>query len=214
MSNPFVEEITRQVAEATGAASEELAALIEIPPNPEMGDYALPCFVFAKTLRKAPNQIAQELVERVKTGDRISEVRAAGPYLNFYVSQASFAGEVLSEVLASGRDYGRTDVGAGKTIAIDFSHPNIARPFGIHHLRSTVIGNALRNIFRALGYEVVGINHLGDWGSQFAKLIVAWKRWGEGELTEDAVTVQTLLDLYVQIHKEIDDDPAMEEEAR
>ncbi len=214
MPNPFVDEIVQQLAQASGVSSEDFVPLIEVPPNPDLGDYALPCFSLAKTLRKAPNQIALELAEQLKFGDRISEVRAAGPYINFFVHPSSFVEEVLSKVLAQSREFGRTDVGTGKTIVIDFSHPNVAKPFGIHHLRSTVIGNALRNIFRALGYEVVGVNHLGDWGSQFAKLIVAWKRWGEGELTEEAINIQSLLDLYVRIHEEIEDDPAVEEEAR
>ena len=121
--------------------------------------------------------------------------------------------ETLSAILEQGADYGRGDRGVGKTVVIDFSHPNIAKPFGIHHLRSTVIGNALRNIYRALGYEVVGVNHLGDWGSQFAKLILAWNYWGEGELTAD-ITIQKLLELYVRINEEIEDNPELEQEAR
>ena len=157
--------------------------------------------------------IAEELSAQIATGDRISEVRPAGPYLNFFVPKANLVAETLSAVLEQGADYGRGDRGAGKTVVIDFSHPNIAKPFGIHHLRSTVIGNALRNIYRALGYEVVGVNHLGDWGSQFAKLILAWNYWGEGELTAD-ITIQKLLELYVRINEEIEDNPELEQEAR
>ena len=211
--NAFVEAISQQVSDVTDLSPGNVADLLETPPNPEMGDYAFPCFTLAKSLRKAPNAIAEELASQVTTGDHISQVKAAGPYLNFFVSQSNFVSDTLGAVLAEGVDYGQRDEGAGKTILIDFSHPNIARPFGIHHLRSTVLGNALRNIFRKLGYEVVGINHLGDWGSQFAKLIVAWNRWGEGELTEESVTVQSLLSLYVKIHEEIENDPTVEEEA-
>jgi arginyl-tRNA synthetase len=210
--NPFVEEIAGKLGEATGMPPEELTGLIETPPDPEMGDYALPCFAMAKTLRKAPNQIAAELAEKMVPEGRLTEVRATGPYLNFFVSKEALAEETLKEVLAKGVDYGKSEVGSGRTIVIDFSHPNIAKPFGIHHLRSTVIGNAIRNIYRALGYEVVGVNHLGDWGSQFAKLILAWTRWGEGELTEE-ITIQELLDLYVRIHEEIEDNPEAEKEA-
>jgi len=119
----------------------------------------------------------------------------------------------LKRVAEQGQRYGASNIGAGKTVIIDFSHPNIAKPFGIHHLRSTVIGNALRHIYRALGYNVIGVNHLGDWGTQFGKLLAAWKRWGEGELTED-ISVATLLELYVRIHDEIENDPAVEDEAR
>lgn len=214
MANPYVEEITQQLAALTEMKAEDLANLIETPPRPEMGDYALPCFALAKKFRKAPNVIAKELVGQLEMGDRIADVKALGPYLNFFVSQGNFVKDVLEKVLTQGRAYGQSEEGSGKTIVIDFSHPNIAKPFGIHHLRSTMIGNALRHIFRALGYEVIGVNHLGDWGSQFAKLILAWKRWGEGELTEDAITIQTLLDLYVRIHEEIENDPSAEEEAR
>lgn len=212
MSNPFIEEIAQQVSDAAGMAPDALTDLVEVPPDPEMGDYALPCFALAKTLRKAPDRIAEELAQKVAPGERISRVWAVGPYLNFFVNRADFVQKTLSEILAKGRDYGQGEEGAGKTVVIDFSHPNIAKPFGIHHLRSTVIGNALRNLFRALGYTVVGINHLGDWGSQFAKLIVAWKRWGSGEFTED-ISIETLLELYVRIHEEIENDPDVESEA-
>ena len=213
MVNPFVEEIVLQVSKAAEMSSDEVRALIETPPRAEMGDYALPCFALAKVFRKAPNMIAEELSGQIATGDRISEVRVAGPYLNFFVPKANLVEETLSAILEQGADYGRGDRGVGKTVVIDFSHPNIAKPFGIHHLRSTVIGNALRNIYRALGYEVVGVNHLGDWGSQFAKLILAWNYWGEGELTAD-ITIQKLLELYVRINEEIEDNPELEQEAR
>ncbi len=212
MPNPFVEEISGLLADATGLPKGDLEGLIEVPPDPEMGDYAMPCFVLAKRLRKAPNQIASELVQKIPEAGRVTEVRATGPYVNFFVSKGVLAEETLKEALAKGTDYGKSEAGHGKTVVIDFSHPNIAKPFGIHHLRSTVIGNALRNVYRARGYEVVGVNHLGDWGSQFAKLILAWTRWGEGELTEE-ITIQELLELYVRIHDEIEDNPEAEKEA-
>ena len=213
MVHSFVEEIALQVSTATEMPADEVMALIETPPKPDLGDYALPCFALAKLLRKAPHLIARELAGQIATGGRISAVRPTGPYLNFFFSKSQLVAETLSAILDQGADYGRNDAGAGKTIVIDFSHPNIAKPFGIHHLRSTVIGNALRNIYRALGYEVVGVNHLGDWGSQFAKLILAWNYWGEGELTAD-ITIQKLLALYVRIHEEIEDNPELEREAR
>lgn len=209
----FVEEISARVAEAVGMPTDEVMALMETPPKPDLGDYALPCFALAKIFRKAPHLIARELAGQIAAEGRISGVCPTGPYLNFFVSKTHLVAETLSEILDRGADYGRGDEGIGKTIVIDFSHPNIAKPFGIHHLRSTVIGNALRNIYRALGYEVVGINHLGDWGAQFAKLILAWNYWGEGELTAD-ITIQKLLELYVRIHEEIEDNPELEREAR
>lgn len=213
MSNPFVDEIAQQVSQATELSVEDVTNMMETPPKPEMGDYAFPCFTLAKKFRKAPNMIAEELAGKIQTGNRIAEAKPIGPYLNFFVSKGSFVGETLSAVLEKGESYGHRDQGKGKRVVIDFSHPNIAKPFGIHHLRSTVIGNSLRNIHRALGYEVVGVNHLGDWGSQFAKLILAWNYWGEGELTTD-ITIQKLLELYVRIHEEIEDNPQLEEEAR
>ncbi len=213
MTNPFVEEIVLQVSKATEMSCSEVRGLIETPPKPEMGDYALPCFALSKIFRKAPHLIAEELSAQIATGDRIAEVRPAGPYLNFFVPKTNLVKETLSAIFDQGADYGRGGQGVGKTIVIDFSHPNIAKPFGIHHLRSTVIGNALRNIYRALGYEVVGVNHLGDWGSQFAKLILAWNYWGEGELTAD-ITIQKLLELYVRINEEIENNPELEQEAR
>jgi arginyl-tRNA synthetase len=213
VSNPFVAEIAHQVSHLTDLAKADVMAMMETPPTPDMGDYAFPCFSLAKTLRKAPHLIAAELAEKFATGDRISSVKPVGPYLNFFVSKGDFVGETLGVILTQGLAFGRSEEGQGKTVVIDFSHPNIAKPFGIHHLRSTVIGNSLRNIHRALGYEVVGVNHLGDWGSQFAKLILAWNYWGDGELTAD-ITIQKLLELYVRIHEEIEDNPELEDEAR
>jgi len=210
--NPFISAIATQVSALTQLSVEEVADLLTSPPKPEMGDYALPCFPFAKQMRKAPNQIAQDLAERIKVSDPIAEVRAEGPYLNFFINRAGLADEILGNVLSQGDTYGCSSEGEGRTITIDFSHPNIAKPFGIHHLRSTVIGNAIRNLYRTLGYEVVGINHLGDWGTNFAKLIHAWKLWGDGELT-DAITVRELLDLYVRINEEIEGNPEAEQEA-
>lgn len=135
MSNPFVEEIAQQVAGATDLAADDVIAMMETPPKPDMGDYAFPCFTLAKTFRKAPNLIAQELAEKIQTGDRIAQAKPIGPYLNFFVSKGSFVGETLSAILTDGAAFGQSDEGQGKTVVVDFSHPNIAKPFGIHHLR-------------------------------------------------------------------------------
>lgn len=213
MSDIFQAAIAKAVSAQTDLSPAEVEGLIETPPSSEMGDYAVPCFALARKWRKSPAAIAAELAAKIEPNEYLVKIENAGPYLNFFVNKSRLAEATLKRVAAEGARYGASDVGAGKTVVIDFSHPNIAKPFGIHHLRSTVIGNALRNIYRALGYNVFGINHLGDWGTQFGKLLTAWKRWGEGELTED-ISVATLLELYVRIHDEIENDPAVEEEAR
>jgi arginyl-tRNA synthetase len=213
MLDIFTSAIAAAVSAQTDLTPSEIEGLISTPPSSEMGDYAVPCFILSKKLRKSPAAIAAELAAKIQPNERLVKIINAGPYLNFFVNKTQLISEALTQIARQSHRYGTSDVGAGKTAVIDFSHPNIAKPFGIHHLRSTVIGNALRNIYRARGYQVVGINHLGDWGTQFGKLIAAWKRWGEGELTED-ISIQTLLELYVRIHKEIENDPAVEDEAR
>jgi arginyl-tRNA synthetase len=213
MKDTFTLNIAHAVSAHIDLSPVEVEGLIETPPNSEMGDYAVPCFVLARKLRKSPAAIAAELAAKIEPNEYLTRIVNAGPYLNFFVNKSRFAEETLKRVAEQGQRYGASNIGAGKTVIIDFSHPNIAKPFGIHHLRSTVIGNALRHIYRALGYNVIGVNHLGDWGTQFGKLLAAWKRWGEGELTED-ISVATLLELYVRIHDEIENDPAVEDEAR
>ena len=213
MKDTFTSNIAHTVSAQTDLSPVEVEGLIETPPNSEMGDYAVPCFALARKLRKSPAVIAAELAAKIEPNEYLTKIVNTGPYLNFFVNKSRFAEEMLKQVTEEGQRYGASDVGAGKTVIIDFSHPNIAKPFGIHHLRSTVIGNALRNIYRALGYTAVGVNHLGDWGTQFGKLLAAWNRWGEGELTED-ISISTLLELYVRIHEEIENDPAVEDEAR
>ncbi len=213
MKDTFTSTIAHAVSAQIDLSPAEVEGLIETPPNSEMGDYAVPCFALARKLRKSPAAIAAELAAQIEPNEYLTKIVNAGPYLNFFVNKSRFAEETLKRIVEEGPRYGASNVGAGKTVIIDFSHPNIAKPFGIHHLRSTVIGNALRNIYRALGYNVIGVNHLGDWGTQFGKLLAAWNRWGEGDLTED-ISIATLLELYVRIHEEIENDPAVEEEAR
>jgi arginyl-tRNA synthetase len=213
MKDTFTLNIAHAVSAHIDLSPVEVEGLIETPPNSEMGDYAVPCFALARKWRKSPAAIAAELAAKIEPNEYLTKIVNAGPYLNFFVNKSRFAEETLKRVTGEGARYGTLNVGAGKTVIIDFSHPNIAKPFGIHHLRSTVIGNALRNIYRALGYNVIGVNHLGDWGTQFGKLLAAWERWGEGELTED-ISIATLLEFYVRIHDEIENDPAVEDEAR
>ncbi|WP_019790162.1 arginine--tRNA ligase [Streptococcus sobrinus] len=186
--------------------------LLEVPKNSSMGDLAFPTFSLAKVWRKAPQAIASELVEKI-TSDKFEKIQAVGPYINFFFNKQEISQAVLADVIAQGSDYGRQDLGQGKNITIDMSSPNIAKPFSIGHLRSTVIGDSLAKIFEKLGYKAVKINHLGDWGKQFGMLIVAYKKWGDEEAVR-ANPIKELLQLYVRINKEAQSQPQLDEEAR
>lgn len=192
---------------------EEIVGLIEIPPNSEMGDYAFPCFRLAKVFRKAPNMIAADLAENIEAKDAISKVEPAGGYVNFFVNKSQLAKNVINDVLTQGKKYGHSELGKDKTVVIDFSSPNIAKPFHIGHIRTTVIGNALYKIYDSQGYNTVRVNHLGDYGTQFGKLIVAFKKWGNKEAVESN-PIPELLKLYIQFHDEAEKHPEMEDEAR
>ena len=192
---------------------EEITALIEVPPNKDMGDFAFPCFKLAKVFRKAPNMIAAELSEKIEAKGVISNVTPLGGYINFFVNKSELAETVIKDVLTKKEKYGHSDLGKDKTIVIDFSSPNIAKPFHIGHIRTTVIGNALYKIYDSQGYNTVRINHLGDYGTQFGKLIVAFKLWGNKEAVE-ANPIPELLKLYIQFHDEAERHPEMEDEAR
>lgn len=193
-------------------SSDEIAGLLELPPDSAMGDYAFPCFKLARSLRKAPPMIAGELV-KVINADFLSRVEAVGGYLNFFIDKALYASSVIGEVLDKGEKYGSSDMGAGKTICIDYSSINIAKRFHIGHLSTTALGNALYKIYSFLGYKCVGINHLGDWGTQFGKMIAAYKHWGSREMVEQG-GVQALSDLYVKFHAEAEKDPSLDDEGR
>ena len=192
---------------------EEIVALIEVPPNKEMGDFAFPCFKLAKVFRKAPNMIAADLAENIEAKGAISKVMPLGGYVNFFVNESQLAETVINDVLTKKEKYGHTDLGQDKAVVIDFSSPNIAKPFHIGHIRTTVIGNALYKIYDSQGYNVVRVNHLGDYGTQFGKLIVAFKLWGSKEAVE-ANPIPELLKLYVKFHEEAEQKPEMEDEAR
>ena len=192
---------------------EEIVALIEVPPNKEMGDFAFPCFKLAKVFRKAPNMIAADLAENIEANGAISKVMPLGGYVNFFVNKSQLAKTVINDVLTKKEKYGHTDLGQEKAVVIDFSSPNIAKPFHIGHIRTTVIGNALYKIYDSQGYNVVRVNHLGDYGTQFGKLIVAFKLWGSKEAVE-ANPIPELLKLYVKFHEEAEQKPEMEDEAR
>lgn len=206
------------IAAATDGALEsgKIQTLIEVPPEPKMGDFAFPCFSLAKVLRKAPPVIAGEIKERIlQEGDTeaFSDIQVAGGYLNFFLDRAAFAQETLSEVKSRGEAYGKSEEGNGKTILVEFSSPNIAKPFHIGHLVSTALGSSIERIYKALGYSTVKINHIGDWGTQFGKLISAYKRWGEPDaIRKDPIN--ELLKIYVKFHSEAEKEPSLEDEAR
>ncbi|MEA4872486.1 MAG: arginine--tRNA ligase [Synergistaceae bacterium] len=210
-------DFKRNIAEAIGKCIEigadELADLIEIPPDSSMGDFAFPCFKLAKQLRKAPPAIAAELCSSIKLPQGVRDAKALGGYLNFTVDPNAFARAALESALAEGENYGASDEGNGKTVCIDYSSINIAKPFHIGHLSSTVIGHSLYRIYNFLGYRCVGINHMGDWGTQFGKLIVAFLRWGDKEAVEKE-KIRALLELYVRFHDEAEKDDTLNDEAR
>lgn len=192
---------------------EEITALIEVPPNKEMGDYAFPCFKLAKIFRKAPNAIAEDLAGKIQPTDDINKIVNLGGYVNFFVNKESLAKKVINQVLTEKENYGKSEFGKGKTVVVEFSSPNIAKPFHIGHVRTTVIGNALSKIYQSQGYHVEKLNHLGDYGTQFGKLIVAYKLWGDKQAVEKD-PIKELLKLYIRFHDEAEAKPEMEDEAR
>ena len=202
-----------ELARVAGISPDIALDAIETPPNPELGDFAFPCFRLAKSLRKAPASIAAELSAALSLPDGFEKAVAAGPYINFFVNKAANAKNVLESVLREGARYGGRDIGRGRNVCIDFSSINIAKPFHIGHLRSTVIGNALYRIYEHEGYNCVGINHLGDWGTQFGKMIYAFLHWGSREEVERE-GVSALVKLYVRFHEEAERDPSLDDEAR
>ncbi|MCI0331256.1 MAG: arginine--tRNA ligase [candidate division Zixibacteria bacterium] len=209
----FKEEIAKKLALKTGRGWEELVKTIEVPPQPEFGDFAFPCHGLAKVMKKNPAVIAAELAAAITVVDGIKKVQAAAGYVNFWVDRSRASREVLKNIFGEGASYGSSKVGEGKTIAIDYSSPNIAKHFGVGHLRSTAIGHSLYRIYRKLGYKTVGINHLGDWGTQFGQLIAAFKKWGSEEKLSE-VPITHLFELYVRFNKEAKENPALAEEGR
>ena len=191
---------------------EKIEQLIEIPPRPEMGDYAFPCFQLSKVMRKAPNMIAEELKNQLSS-EGFEKIENLGPYINFFVDKGEFSKNTIEKILNEKDDYGKSNIGEGKTVCVEYSSPNIAKPFHVGHLFTTAIGNALYKMFKAEGYNTVGINHLGDWGTQFGKLISAYKRWVDEEALEKN-PIDELLRIYVKFHKEAEKDPSLEDEGR
>lgn len=206
--------VAEQIAKTVGEhlSVDEIVSMIEVPKYANQGDLAFPAFTLAKVLRKAPQAIATEIVEAV-SDKHIARAEAMGPYANFFLERSAFADEVLKEVLELGEHYGDWDYGQGRKVVIDMSSPNIAKPMSMGHLRSTVIGNAIANLEKKVGYEPIRINHLGDWGTQFGKLIEAYKLWGSEELVK-ADPIAELIKLYVRFHEEAELDPTLDDKGR
>ena len=195
-----------------GLDQETILNLLEQPKSSDLGDIAFPAFSLAKIERKAPQAIAADIAEKIDAS-HFEKVVATGPYVNFFLDKSQISDQVIKSVIQAGADYGQQDEGHGQNITIDLSSPNIAKPFSVGHLRSTVIGDALSNIFRKMGYNTIKINHLGDWGKQFGLLMVAYKKWGSKEAVE-ANPIDELLKLYVRINAEIENDPELDDEGR
>lgn len=196
-----------------GVDASEIEANIVVPPDTTMGDFALPCFKFAKILRSSPVAIAENLKNSFETDDVIVKILAVNGYLNFTVNRTGFATSVLNKILTEKESYGKSNLGEGKTVVIDYSSINIAKPFHIGHLSTTVLGAALYRIYKFLGYNVVGVNHLGDYGTQFGKLIYAYKHWGNKQAVEEG-KIRELTKLYVKYHEEAEKDKSLDDEAR
>ncbi|MCR4718138.1 MAG: arginine--tRNA ligase [Firmicutes bacterium] len=209
----YKEYTAKKISELCGMEFEEAVRLTEIPPEQKLGDLAFPCFSLAKTLRKAPQLIAKELSEKFSEDKYIQKAEAVGGYLNFFYNRAEFTKDVIENILKNGENYGKSDFGGEKTVLVEYSSPNIAKPFHIGHLFTTALGHSLARIYEFLGYNVKRLNHLGDWGTQFGKLICAYKLWGDDEAIEkDAIG--ELLKIYVKFHEEAEKNPELEVTAR
>jgi len=217
-----MKSIFDDIAEATAEAlislgletsPEEIRRQIQLPDKPGFGDFAVPLFGFAKRLRQAPPALAEKVVAIVSRPDSVEKIKALSGFLNFWERPGTTASMVLPRIMELQERYAAADIGAGKVVVMDYSHPNIAKPFGVGHLRSTVIGNSLYRVLQKLGYRPVAINHLGDWGTQFGKLIYAFRQWGSEEQLANQ-PIRTLYDLYVRFHKEAEDNPELEEHGR
>ncbi|NFN94745.1 arginine--tRNA ligase [Clostridium botulinum] len=208
----YKNKIAQLIKEHVDLDVNAIEKLIEIPPKSEMGDYAFPCFQLSKVMRKAPNMIAETLKDAINK-EGFERIENLGPYLNFFVDKGVFAENTINKILKDGDNYGESNIGDGKTVCVEYSSPNIAKPFHVGHLFTTAIGNSLYKMFKKEGYDVVGLNHLGDWGTQFGKLISAYNRWVDEEALEKA-PIDELLRIYVKFHDEAEKDPSLEDEGR
>lgn len=203
-----------QLQQLTGLEAAQLDSLIEIPPQPSLGDYAFPCFTLAKTMRKAPTLIAAGLAEHLRGRlDCFDRIEVVGGYLNFFLNRSRFIANTILDVRAAGRAYGSATAPTDQPVIIEFSSPNIAKPFHVGHAFTTIIGHALSRIYQHLGYRVIRMNHLGDYGTQFGKLIVAYHLWGDEAALQQA-PIHELLRIYVRFHEEAQQNPELEQQAR
>jgi len=206
--------ISGKLSQITDIPNEEIYRLLEVPPKQDMGDFAFPCFTLAKTMRKAPPLIAKDILENeLISGDQVFKAVCVGPYVNFFLNREVLSYDVISRINEAGEAYGSSDLGQGKNIIVEFSSPNIAKPFHVGHAFTTVLGNSLSRIYKKLGYNVIRMNHLGDYGTQFGKLITAYRLWGDDNaLNEDPI--KELLRIYVKFHEEEKNDPSLTDSAR
>ena len=209
----IAQKIAKCIWETYATQVDGLEEYLETPPNPDLGDFAFPCFRLSKSLRMAPPKIAASLCEGLQPDALIQRVECVGGYLNFFLNKSSYAAQVLDAIRLAGDRYGAGEEGKGKTVCIDYSSINIAKRFHIGHLSATMIGSALYKMYGYLGYRCVGINHLGDWGTQFGKMIAAYLKWGSKDEVEQG-GVDELVKLYVRFHKEAETDPSLEDEGR
>lgn len=206
-------KIAELIAGAADMDAAEVCSMIEVPSDEKMGDFAFPCFKLAKVFRKAPPLIAQEIAEKIADNEMFEKVEPVNAYLNMFVSREEMTRDVVAEALGRKEMFAHSDIGSGKRVIVEYSSPNIAKPFHIGHLRSTVIGNSIYKLYDALGYDTVRINHLGDYGTQFGKMIVAYRKWGnEEDVKRDPI--KTLLSYYTKFHVEAENDPDLDQEAR
>ncbi len=197
---------------AHGLDDEQIAQMLEYPPDDKMGDIALPCFKLSKSLRMSPVMISEKIASEIKD-EYVERIETVNGYLNIYIKKDYFSKQILNTVLEKGEKYGSFDFGEGKTVVLDYSSPNVAKPFHIGHLGTTVIGHSLKKLHEFAGYKCVGVNHLGDWGTQFGKLIVAYRLWGDKAVIEEK-GIDELVALYVRFHKEAEENPALNDDAR
>ncbi|MCP4631825.1 MAG: arginine--tRNA ligase [candidate division Zixibacteria bacterium] len=209
----FLKTAAKLIAETVETDFEEIFSKLQFTPPDKFGDIAFPCFVLAGKLKKSPHQIAEDLKQNIRLSPEFEAVKNVGPYLNFKISPILLVRNILTEITTSEHGYGFSKEHSGETVVMDYSSPNIAKPFGLGHLRSTVIGNALMRIYRSQGYNAIGINHLGDWGTQFGKLIYAYNEWGDEKRLKDD-PIGALFNLYVKFHKQADENSELEENAR
>lgn len=204
--------IAQRIKEVTGIDEEKVKNLIEIPPRVDMGDFSFPCFILAKELKKAPPVIANEIAEKIEK-EGFEEIKTIGPYLNFFLKKGDYVKDVVTDVLNKGKDYGKSGSGQKRTVLIEYSSPNVAKPFSVALMFTTALGNSLYRLHKFEDYDAVGINHLGDYGTQFGKQIYAYETWGDAEALEKD-PIKELLRTYVKFHKEAEEDPTLVDKGR